>query len=574
MWTDTHSLVVVAGCSALILYSLYCRLLPKPIPGIPYNKNATKTIMGDLPSLGEALDNDLTIWRWVTDQVRLLKSPIIQVWLKPFGNPIVVVADYREAADAKLRRTKEFDRANSLEHIFGPVLPEFHMLVKSANPTFKKHRRWLQDLMTTTFLHEVATEPIHKNVLELVALWDRKLELAQGHPFEAFQDVYYTALDAVMTFTLGGDTPHMALPAPLESVKSLDHIKYPRTPEEPAEFPEENRNEFVSSILTIAESVEHARVSAAPGLLSWYMHKTPAMRKALKVRDAFIDHAIDQSVQKLRTQEPIESAVDHMIYREQLFAKKEDRAPIYNSGGTHSEIFGFLMAGHETSATTFSWGLKFLSDHPVVQKTLREELRERLSAATEEGRQPTHDEIVKTSIPYLEATMEEILRLAGTVSVSDREAICDTSLLGHQIPKGTNVIFSHIGPSMLEPAFDIPESLRSEKGIQADRQRTWENSAYPHAEFRPERWLVPSDEKPGEVVFDSAAGPQLAFGLGVRACFGRRLAYLELRLLTAILFWNYEFLPCAPEYSSYKGLVGFTVKPRQCFVRISKVVNE
>lgn len=232
------------------------------------------------------------------------------------------------------------------------------------------------------------------------------------------------------------------------------------------------------------------------------------------------------------------------------------------------------MAGHETSATTFSWGLKFLSDHPEAQKKLRQGLRERLSAAAEEGRQPTHDEIIKTKIPYLEATMEETLRLAGTVSVSDREAICDTTLLGHHIPKGTNVLFSHIGPSMLGPAFEIPESLRFAQGIEAERQRTWEKSPYPHAEFRPERWLVPSDEEPGEMVFDSMAGPQLAFGLGVRACFGRRLAYLELRLLTAMLFWNYEFLPCVSEYSSYKGLDGFTVKPRHCFVRITKVLNE
>lgn len=192
--------------------------------------------------LGRRLKNDITTWRWLTDQVHHLKSPIFQVWLKPFGCPTVVVTDYREAADVKLRRTKEFDRTNSLDHIFGPVLPEFHLLMKSANPAFKKQRRWLQDLMTTTFLHEVATEPIHKSVLNLVELWDKRLQFAKGHPFEAFEDVYYTALDAVMAFALGGDSPHMALPTRLESVASFDHITYPRTPEEPVMFPEDNRN--------------------------------------------------------------------------------------------------------------------------------------------------------------------------------------------------------------------------------------------------------------------------------------------------------------------------------------------
>lgn len=194
--------------SAVMPYGLYCRLLPKPIPGILYNKYATKTVMGDLPSLGEALKNDITIWRWVRDQADHLKSPIIQVCLKPFGHPTVVVTDYREAADAKLRMSKEFDRSDALDYIFGPALPEFHLLMKSANPTFKKHRRWLQDLMTSTFLHEVATEPIHKSVLQLVNLCDKKLEFSKGHSFEPFEDVYYTALGSVMTFTFGGDSPY------------------------------------------------------------------------------------------------------------------------------------------------------------------------------------------------------------------------------------------------------------------------------------------------------------------------------------------------------------------------------
>lgn len=33
------------------LYFLYLVTLPKPLPGIPYNKNATSTPLGDIPEM-------------------------------------------------------------------------------------------------------------------------------------------------------------------------------------------------------------------------------------------------------------------------------------------------------------------------------------------------------------------------------------------------------------------------------------------------------------------------------------------------------------------------------------------
>jgi hypothetical protein len=46
--------------------------------------------------------------------------------------------------------------------------------------------------------------------------------------------------------------------------------------------------------------------------------------------------------------------------------------------------------------------------------------------------------------------------------------------------------------------------------------------------FSPERWLV-RHEKTGNVVYDATAGPALPFGLRMRGCFGRHLAYIELK---------------------------------------------
>ncbi|KAJ0270746.1 hypothetical protein COL940_011480 [Colletotrichum noveboracense] len=502
--------------------------------------------------------NKTSLWKWVSSQCEKLQSPIIQLWLAPFSRPIVVLSDFREAEDITMRRTKELDRSDSLEHIFGPLFPQYHMLIKSQDPLYKRQRRWLQDLMTPGFLHNVAAEPIYQNVLKVVELWDHKARLARAHPFAAFEDIYYGALDAVFSFSFGGAFAQSAIPARLEAVASMGGVEEPSKPGDPVSFPEEARNKVVDAILTLGESVEEARKAVFPRFRSWCMHQTSRIKQAKRIRDDFIDREIDIAVERLKSQEPVSSAVDHMIHREKHFAEKE--------------VFGFLMAEHETSATTFGWGLKYLTDHQDIQRTLRDELRRHLSEVAAERRQPTCEEITKTTIPHLDATMEEILRCAGTTSVTDRQALCDTTILGHRIPKDTNAILVTIGESIMKPEFDIPDSQRTKRALNAaSRIRSWNSSPYPVADFQPARWLVPSKDDADREVFDATAGPQMAFGLGPRACFGRRLAYLELRMFTVLLFWHFELLRCPDELSGYTGCVGLTVKPTQCYVRLRKI---
>jgi cytochrome P450 len=95
--------------------------------------------------------------------------------------------------------------------------------------------------------------------------------------------------------------------------------------------------------------------------------------------------------------------------------------------------------------------------------------------------------------------------------------------------------------------------------------------------FLPERWLVPreksnvSDSGVQEVVFDSTAGPKMAFGGGPRGCYGRRLAYLELKLLFSLIVWDFELLECPKELSGYQGIDGVVHKPVNCYVRLKQL---
>lgn len=136
------------------------------------------------------------LWDWIASNNLKHQSPIVQIFARPFSKPWVIIADFREAQDILLRRSKEFDRGALAYDIFGGILPESHVWMRS-NETFKRSRKWMQDLMAPAFLLGVAGPQIYTAMSELMDLWEEKARLAQGHPFEASGDLYHAALDAV-----------------------------------------------------------------------------------------------------------------------------------------------------------------------------------------------------------------------------------------------------------------------------------------------------------------------------------------------------------------------------------------
>jgi hypothetical protein len=88
--------VVVTSTLFLATFLLYRWLLPKPIPGIPYNKEATKTIWGDIPPMLEHLKTNKMLTNFMLDHNVKYNSPIVQIFTELFGTPMVMISDYRE----------------------------------------------------------------------------------------------------------------------------------------------------------------------------------------------------------------------------------------------------------------------------------------------------------------------------------------------------------------------------------------------------------------------------------------------------------------------------------------------
>lgn len=76
------------------LYALYRWLLPKPLPGIPFNQKSAQSIWGDFLQLR---DDPSVLAKWCSKQLENHGSPICQALMGPLSKPVVLVADVGNA---------------------------------------------------------------------------------------------------------------------------------------------------------------------------------------------------------------------------------------------------------------------------------------------------------------------------------------------------------------------------------------------------------------------------------------------------------------------------------------------
>ena len=198
------------------LYLIRRALLPKPIPGIPYNKNAINSIMGDLAEFRAAKNRR----EWWALQAVKHQSPLVQVFMKPFGLPWVFVADHFEASDICMRRLKEFDRADITRQQFDGLTPGHQITLKTSDPQFKKNRELVRDLMSSSFLQQATAPQIHHKFSTLMNLWDRKRDLSSGRPFDISHDIHNAAFDIILGASFGVDSGQGQIGKELDELSS------------------------------------------------------------------------------------------------------------------------------------------------------------------------------------------------------------------------------------------------------------------------------------------------------------------------------------------------------------------
>lgn len=351
----THILPTVLITILLVGYLTYRRIMPKPLPGIPYHPSALSSPLGDLPILLENARKTGDVTAFLQDQIKGFQSPISQMFFTfPWWKPVVILSDAREAEDILVRRTpKEFDRSTTLATLFEGIVPG-HQIMLPTDKEWKAHRRLLQDLMSPGFLRGTASKAIWKKVVDLVELWEVKNSLAGDRAFSAKEDIHYAALDGVMMFSFGDhhitEGPISERLAYLKALSEEEKMKIredKRGNDDLIEIPEPELDQTTQWILELADSVEAVRKRMFRRL-AWKIWRGTWLRKSLELKREFILGQLDQSVKEMDKHADddeswIRSAVDHIVMREKKYAIKEGRKPDYTSDMILEEVGASLF---------------------------------------------------------------------------------------------------------------------------------------------------------------------------------------------------------------------------------------
>ncbi|KAI5918385.1 cytochrome P450 [Camillea tinctor] len=425
--------------------------------------------------------------------------------------------------------------------------------------------------MSPTFLQNVSSPQVYRKCTFLIDLWKFKLDAAKGGVFDARDDIFSALSDTITGAAFALNDDMSTVRQRLQYLHSFNgNIPLETDQHGAIRFPEISPLPYYEAFRRLSDHQGDQAKAVFPRISHHLeMLTQPKLRWAYKVVHDFEARETQKSIIRVEgNDQALTSALDYLVMRELQNATNEGRKPDFYQRRFFDEMSGYYMAGHETSATTVSWAIKFISQNSEVQEKLRLELRTSFAAAVQENRQPTLVEIMKTDVPYLSAVIDETLRMRPPFAILSREALVDTVLLGHKIPKGTTVFMPSIGPSLHSPAMPISEERRSE----SSRKKQWDQDWTPediHL-FKPERWLKVDEEK-GMVMHDGQAGPMQSFGLGPRQCFGKRLAYIQIRTFITLLVWNIKF-------QNIDGLLGSndvvelaTSQPKHFYVKLEFV---
>ncbi|KAL6897204.1 cytochrome P450 [Trichoderma evansii] len=535
---NVHLLLFAGLIVAFMIYAVYQAALPRPLPEIPYNLESAQRFFGDAPLFKKAKYRR----QWLWSQPREHGAPVSQVFLFPFRRPTVLVTDYRGVVDICSRRSREFDRGDRNKECIGVVAPNFHFTMQTADPQFQFHKKLIRDLMKPKFLKQASAPQIYEKALVLIALWKLKASKGHGRPFSVNNDLYSATLDMICAVAFGMEDTSPALQHEIAHVQAINPT-FPNVEGKPAYFPPAPITPELEGLFNIPEMVSIAQASPFPSFSQTLALLNSKHARAHWNRKTLIMRQTDKSLQRLTLAglPECKSALDQLLWREMNAAKENGRLPNYYSPAIRDELLGYLLGGHDSTAATLCWWVKYMSTYQSVQTRLRDALRHAHLDACQTSRLPTIEEICDTSVPYLDAVMEETLRYASIATLIVRRSTCDTQILGYQIPKGTDIMMSLTGPSITEPALPIREmSCSLESQETKDKVLPWGEDV---SRFKPERWLkvVKNADGKEKEIFDSHAGPNLAFSAGIRQCFGKRLAYMKLRVVITLLIWSFEF---------------------------------
>jgi cytochrome P450 len=231
---------------------------------------------------------------------------------------------------------------------------------------------------------------------------------------------------------------------------------------------------------------------------------TPArrrLRRSLAAMRAVVDEAIDSARS--------DPEKDAQLVRLLLEATDPQTGRALDREAIRDELIVFLLAGHDTTATTLAYALWALGRNPEMQERVAAE------AMALGDRSLVVEDV--PNLPYTVQVLHEALRICPPAPALGRLAMTDAVVDGYRIPAGTNVIVGayalHHDPALwLEPERFDPDRFNGDRIKSVDR---WQ---------------------------------YIPFGAGPRSCIADHFAMLEATLGLATLVRAARFESVEPDF--------------------------
>ncbi|KAF5194769.1 alkane hydroxylase MAH1-like [Thalictrum thalictroides] len=176
-------------------------------------------------------------------------------------------------------------------------------------------------------------------------------------------------------------------------------------------------------------------------------------------------------------------------------------------------IINFLVAGRSTLSAALTWFFWLVSNNPIVEAKLIEELKKAISSENEDKKVKMFDTEYLKGLVYLHGALCEALRLFPSVPFEHKRPLNPDILpSGHKVDSKTKILPLLYSMGRMEVI--------------------WGKDCL---EFKPERWITGE----GRIKYVPSY-KFMAFNSGPRTCLGKEIAFTQMRMVVATILYNYH----------------------------------
>lgn len=477
-----------------------------------------------LPILGNALQLDIPRLHLILEEWAATYGPLYQIGLGP--RPVVVSADPELNNQILRARPDTFRRNGAVEPVFREL--GAHGVFSAEGEEWKVQRRLTMAALSNKYLRNFF--PTMTRVIErLQRRW--QAAAVAGATVDIQKDLMCLTVDVTTNLAFGYDMNTL----------------------------EQGADQIQQHLERIMPALGKRVVAPFP---YWRYVKLPsdrALDRSLAVIHATIQTFIDEARQRMAAHPQLQAHPTNLLEAMLAYAEagEEGTAPV---GLSDEEIIGnvftMLVAGEDTTANTLSWILYQLAIYPAVQQKVQAEVDAQMGVDGElDWQQIDH-------LPYLDAVINETLRLRPVAPFYGLETNETVELAGVQIPQGTLIYLLSRPGALLAENFAEPER------------------------FRPERWLTAAGGCPFHSGQGASAQTQndqspaahnrhvhIPFGHGPRLCPGRNLALVEIKAALAMICHHFA-VTFVGDPAQVREIFAFTMVPEGLLMRFTERVRQ